>query len=103
MFGTAANNGQMIAEISASHRTTKMFLQIAQPADGPRRDQKAAGFVPVADHQEVAGGKAESCVRRSVPTAAMPVAAINQAARWPSPASFRVCTCSAFRDNNRFR
>ncbi len=30
MFGTAANNGQMIAEISANHRTTKMFLQIAR-------------------------------------------------------------------------
>jgi pilus assembly protein CpaE len=34
MFGTAANNGQMIAEISASHRTTKMLLQIAQQMTG---------------------------------------------------------------------
>ena len=30
MFGTAANNGQMIAEISARHRTAKTFHQIAQ-------------------------------------------------------------------------
>jgi pilus assembly protein CpaE len=34
MFGTAANNGQMIAEISANHRTTKMFVQIAQQLTG---------------------------------------------------------------------
>jgi pilus assembly protein CpaE len=27
MFGSAANNGEMIAEISANHRTTEMFLQ----------------------------------------------------------------------------
>jgi pilus assembly protein CpaE len=42
MFGTAANNGQMIAEISASHRITGTFLQIAQRLTGhaetkPRR------------------------------------------------------------------
>src|ERR1022692_2444420 len=30
LFGAAANNGQMIAEISANHRATEMFLQIAQ-------------------------------------------------------------------------
>ena len=30
MFGSAANNGQMIAEIAPSHKTTEMFLQIAQ-------------------------------------------------------------------------
>jgi pilus assembly protein CpaE len=34
MFGSAANNGQMIAEISANHRTTEMFLQIAQRLTG---------------------------------------------------------------------
>jgi pilus assembly protein CpaE len=34
MFGTAANNGQMIAEIAASHRTTKMFVQIARQLTG---------------------------------------------------------------------
>ena len=34
MFGTAANNGQMIAEISANHRTAEMFLQIARRLTG---------------------------------------------------------------------
>jgi pilus assembly protein CpaE len=34
LFGTAANNGQMIAEVAASHRTTKMFLQLAQRLTG---------------------------------------------------------------------
>ena len=34
MFGTAANNGQMIAEIAAGHRTTEMFLQIAHQLTG---------------------------------------------------------------------
>jgi pilus assembly protein CpaE len=34
MFGTAANNGQMIAQIAASHRTTAMFLEIAQRLTG---------------------------------------------------------------------
>jgi pilus assembly protein CpaE len=39
LFGTAANNGQMIAEISARHRTTGMFLQIAHRLTG-RTDAK---------------------------------------------------------------
>jgi pilus assembly protein CpaE len=39
MFGTAANNGQMIAEISSRHRTTDMFLQIAHRLTG-RGDAK---------------------------------------------------------------
>ena len=34
LFGTAANNGQMIAEISANHRTSKLFLEIAQKLTG---------------------------------------------------------------------
>lgn len=34
LFGTAANNGQMIAEISARHRTAKTFLQVAQRLAG---------------------------------------------------------------------
>ena len=34
MFGTAANNGQMIAQIAASHRTTALFLEIAQRLTG---------------------------------------------------------------------
>jgi pilus assembly protein CpaE len=39
-FGAAANNGQMIAEISANHRTTEMFLQIAQRLTGRGETKK---------------------------------------------------------------
>ncbi|PYF01740.1 pilus assembly protein CpaE [Rhodopseudomonas faecalis] len=41
LFGTAANNGQMIAEISANHRTTEMFLQIAQRLTGRAETKKS--------------------------------------------------------------
>ena len=37
---SAANNGQMIAEISANHRTTEMFLQIAQRLTGRGETKK---------------------------------------------------------------
>jgi pilus assembly protein CpaE len=40
LFGTAANNGQMIAEIAARHRTTEMFLQIAQRLTGRGETKK---------------------------------------------------------------
>src|SRR5215211_1088187 len=40
IFGSAANNGQMIAEISATHRTTEMFLQIAQRLTGRGETKK---------------------------------------------------------------
>ena len=43
MFGTAANNGQMIQQISARRRTTMMFLQMAR--SGSRRHQEAALLV----------------------------------------------------------
>jgi pilus assembly protein CpaE len=43
MFGTAANNGQMIAEMAANHRTTKMFLQIAQRLTGHSETAKPRG------------------------------------------------------------
>jgi pilus assembly protein CpaE len=43
MFGAAANNGQMIAEISANHRTTEMFLQIAQRLTGRSETKKPKG------------------------------------------------------------
>jgi pilus assembly protein CpaE len=43
MFGTAANNGQMIAELSARHRTTKMFLQMAQRLTGRGETKKPRG------------------------------------------------------------
>ncbi|HLJ00542.1 MAG TPA: AAA family ATPase [Bradyrhizobium sp.] len=43
MFGAAANNGQMIAEISESHRSTEMFLQIAQRLTGRGETKKPRG------------------------------------------------------------
>jgi pilus assembly protein CpaE len=33
-FGTAANNGQMIGEVSAKHKSAEMFLQMAQHLTG---------------------------------------------------------------------
>jgi len=51
MFGAAANNGQMIAEISATHRTSEMFLQIAQRLTGRSETKKPKGslFGPLID------------------------------------------------------
>src|ERR1700738_322415 len=43
MFGSAANNGQMIAEIAANHRTTEMFLQIAQRLTGRGETKRSRG------------------------------------------------------------
>jgi pilus assembly protein CpaE len=43
MFGSAANNGQMIAEIAASHRTTELFLQIAQRLTGRGETKRPRG------------------------------------------------------------
>src|SRR6267142_6351973 len=43
MFGLAANNGQMIAEIAAGPRTSEMFLQIAQRLTGRGETKKSRG------------------------------------------------------------
>jgi pilus assembly protein CpaE len=42
LFGLAANNGQMIEEISAGHRTAEMFRQMAQRLTG-RSETKKSG------------------------------------------------------------
>jgi pilus assembly protein CpaE len=34
IFGTAANNGQMVAEVSSNHKTAQIFLQLAQVLTG---------------------------------------------------------------------
>jgi pilus assembly protein CpaE len=49
MFGTAANNGQMIAEISSNHRTTKMLLQVARrlTGRGEAREPRSSLFSPI--------------------------------------------------------
>jgi pilus assembly protein CpaE len=50
MFGTAANNGQMIAEISANHRITTTFLQIAQRLTGHAETKPSRSFLsPIID------------------------------------------------------
>jgi pilus assembly protein CpaE len=41
IFGTAANNGQMIAELSSSHRTAEIFRQLAQLLTGRAETKKA--------------------------------------------------------------
>jgi pilus assembly protein CpaE len=43
MFGTAANNGQMIAEISASHKTAEMFRELAQVLTGRAEVKRSRG------------------------------------------------------------
>ena len=40
LFGLAANNGQMIAEISANHKTAELFLQMAQRLTGRAEAKK---------------------------------------------------------------
>ncbi|MGH6674452.1 MAG: AAA family ATPase [Xanthobacteraceae bacterium] len=43
IFGAAANNGQMIAEISASHRTAETFRELAQRMTGRSEPKKPRG------------------------------------------------------------
>jgi len=43
VFGTAANNGQMIAEVAAGHRTAEMFRLIAQTLTGRATAKKTRG------------------------------------------------------------
>lgn len=49
IFGAAANNGQMIAEVSKSHRTAETFRQLAQLVTGRAETKKAKGglFTPL--------------------------------------------------------
>ncbi|WGD51892.1 AAA family ATPase [Bradyrhizobium sp. CB1650] len=51
IFGSAANNGQMIAEISANHKSIEMFLQIAQRLTGrsEAKKQKSSLLSPLID------------------------------------------------------
>ena len=49
LFGTAANNGQMIAEVSAKHPTTEIFGQLAQLLTGRAevKKQKSGILTPL--------------------------------------------------------
>jgi pilus assembly protein CpaE len=43
MFGTAANNGQMVAEVSANHKASEMFRSVAQVMTGRAEAKKSRG------------------------------------------------------------
>jgi pilus assembly protein CpaE len=43
MFGTAANNGQMIAEVAANHRVTETFRQLSQVMTGRGEVKRSRG------------------------------------------------------------
>jgi len=43
LFGPAANNGQMIAEVSAGHKTAEMFRQMAQTLTGRVEAKRPSG------------------------------------------------------------
>lgn len=43
LFGTAANNGQMIAEVSSGHKTADMFRQLAQILTGRAEAKRGRG------------------------------------------------------------
>jgi pilus assembly protein CpaE len=43
LFGTAANNGQMISEVSKNHKTAEMFLQLAQVLTGRAEAKRSRG------------------------------------------------------------
>src|ERR1035437_5427137 len=43
IFGTAANNGQMIAEVSSGHKTAEMFRQPAQVLTGRAEAKRSRG------------------------------------------------------------
>jgi pilus assembly protein CpaE len=49
VFGTAANNGQMIAEVASGHRTAEMFRHLAQVLTGRAAAKKQRGslFAPL--------------------------------------------------------
>jgi pilus assembly protein CpaE len=62
LFGTAANNGQMIAEIAANHRVTKTLLQIAQRMTGraETRTQRNSLLSPIIKKLRAVGGRSKA-------------------------------------------
>jgi pilus assembly protein CpaE len=45
VFGTAANNGQMIAELSRNHRASLIFQQIARQLTGRAEPKKSRSLL----------------------------------------------------------
>jgi pilus assembly protein CpaE len=62
LFGTAANNGQMIAEIAANHRVTKMLLQIARRMTGraETRAQRNSLLSPIIKKLRAVGSRSKT-------------------------------------------
>jgi pilus assembly protein CpaE len=62
LFGTAANNGQMIAEIAANHRVTKTLLQIAQRMTGrtETRTQRNSLLSPIIEKLRAVGSRSKA-------------------------------------------
>jgi pilus assembly protein CpaE len=52
LFGTAANNGQMIAEIAANHKVAETFRQLAQLVTGRSESKRPSNslFAPILQH-----------------------------------------------------
>ena len=51
MFGTAANNGQMIAEVAANHRAAETFRQLAQVLTGRSETKRPRASACTASRQ----------------------------------------------------
>ena len=89
MFGSAANNGQMIAEVSANHRTTEMFLQIAQRLTGRGETKKPRGSFLSVSYTHLDVYKRQSAPRSAPPRRCRPPCARWKARawyeRWPNP------------------
>ena len=63
-FGAAANNGQMIAEISSNHRTAEMFRQLAQKLTGRTEPKKQRLSAAVAVDRETAATAVVTVAKR---------------------------------------
>ena len=46
LFGTAANNGQMIAEVEASHKVAQTFAELARAVTGKSEVRRASRNIP---------------------------------------------------------
>ena len=83
MFGSAANNGQMIAEIAANASHHRDVPADRAAAHRPRRDQEAEEFVAVAPDREVAGQEVGR--PRGVPSCLVSVAEMKAIRGYRSP------------------
>ena len=59
IFGTAANNGQMIAEVAANHKAAEIFRQLAQVLTGRAEAKRAKSglFTPLLQKFRKQSGK----------------------------------------------